>query len=296
MFRKSQVITFLQNEWKMKLVKQQLQDDRKKFLNKLIVTIHENVPFQLLSLRNLAQVPPAERKIASVEEIDHACMSGNGGPCAFVNVFTSRLCNFLGYSAFVCQSVVTNHTLSPHLIVIVKDLVNAGDIHVVDCAIGLPTFRAISLNFNKESPVYHDSFLEYKFVKHDGKVLRMHGDGDVVVPKIHPTKPGLDFISGKWRRYYQFTIETLKFKNSLELGPVFSGQYLPVLRPRAAIFPGGKAILLDGNILSVEQDDKTLKNVILKSREEIFRAFKTHFPTIDEDLVQEAYATWQISN
>ena len=29
-----------------------------------------------------------------------------------------------------------------HLIVIVKDLVNAGDIHLVDCAIGLPTFRA----------------------------------------------------------------------------------------------------------------------------------------------------------
>ena len=42
----------------------------------------------------------------------------------------------------LCQSVVTNHTLIPHLIVILKDLVNAGDIHLVDCAIGLPTFRA----------------------------------------------------------------------------------------------------------------------------------------------------------
>ena len=295
MLRKSQAIKFLQNEWQMKAVKQKLQD-REKFLNKLIVTIHERVPFQLLTLRKLMPDPPAKRKIHTVEEIDHECMSGNGGACAFVNVFTSRLFNSLGYNAFVCQSTVTSHTFGSHLIVIVKDLVNAGDIHVVDCALGLPTFRAILLNFNEESPVYQDSFLEYKFIKHDGKFLRMHGDGDTVVPKHHPTRPELDFISGKWRRFNEFTVATLlECKHSLqELGPYFSAQLPIAARPRAAIFPGGKAILLDGNVLSVEQDNKTLKNVMLKSRQEIFQAFKTYFPTIDEDIVQEAYATWKV--
>ena len=295
MFTKSEAIEFLQNEWKMKDVKQQLQNDREDFLNKLIVTIHEKVPFQMLFLRNLAQVPPNVRKAPSVDEIERACMSGNGGNCSFINTFTSCLFNSLGYTTFLCRAMVTSHIFNLHVIIIVKDLVNAGDIHVVDCGLGLPSFRAISLNFNEESPVYQDSFLEYKFVKHGGKVLRMHGDGDVVVPKKHPTK-GLDFISGKWRRFYEFTVETLQCNGSLEeLGPFFLFKYLPMFSPRAAIFPGGKAILLDGNVLSLEQDAKTLKKIILNSREEIFQAFKTYFPTVDEDLVQEAYATWQIS-
>ena len=296
MFTKSKAIEFLQNEWKMKNVKQQLHDDREKFLNKLIVTIHEKVPFQLLSVRNIALIPPDERKVPSFHEIDYECMSGNGGGCVFINMFASRLFNSLGYCAFVGQAMVTSHIFNPHLIIIVKDLVNAGDIHVVDCGLGLPSFRAISLNFNEESPIYQDSFLEYKFVKHGGKVLRMHGDGDVVVPRSHPTK-GLDFISGKWRRFYEFTGKTLECNSSLEeLGPFFSFQYLPMFNLRAAIFPGRKAILLEGNILSVEQDQsRTLKNIILNSREEIFQAFKRYFPTIDKELVQEAYATWQAS-
>ena len=69
---------------------------------------------------------------------------------------------------------------------------------------------------------------------------------------------------------------------------MFLSNFLRKLKPRAATFSGSKAVLLnDGNILSVEQDDKTLKKVILKSREEVFQAFKKYFPTIDECLVKE---------
>ena len=157
MLTKTEAIEFLQNEWKLKDVERQLQNDREKFLNKLIVAAHEIVPFQMLFLRTLAFIPSEERKVPTVEEIDHMCMSGDGGNCTFINMFMSRLLKALGYSAFVCLSIVTSHTFNSHLIVIVKDLVNTGDLHLVDCGSGLPSFRAISLNFNEESPVYRDS-------------------------------------------------------------------------------------------------------------------------------------------
>ena len=264
----------------------------KKDLNKIIVTIHERVPFQLLFAIRVMMAPLEDRKLPSMDDIDQACISGNGGNCVMINLFTAQLLNFLGYHAFVCRGMVTSYRRNAHLAIIIKDLVNVGDIHVVDCGLGLPTFRAISLNFNEESPVCQDSFLEYKFLKHDGKVLRMHGDGDTVVHRDPPIQ-GLDFICGKWRRFCEFTIETLHCKNWEELGPNFALRASRKLNPRAAIFPGGKAVLLNnGNILSVEQDDKTLKKVILKSREEAFQVFKKYFPNIDEDLVQEAYATF----
>ena len=295
MLTKTEAIEFLQNEWKIEDVEQQLQNDREKFLNKLIVTAHEMVPFQMLFVGKLAFIPPEERKAPSMAEIDHMCMSGYGGNCIVINMFMSRLLKALGYSAFVCRATVTSYVFNSHLIVIVKDLVNTGDLHLVDCGLGLPSFRAISLNFNEESPVYRDSFLEYKFIKLDGKVLRMHGDGDVVVRNDPPIE-GLDFIRGKWRRFYEFTIETVECENLEDLGPVFSFAYLPKLKPRAARFPGGKAVLLnEGNILSVEQEDKTLKTVTLQSKEEALQVFKSYFPSISEDLVQQAYSTWQKS-
>ena len=289
---KSEAIEFLQNEWKMKDVAKQIQDDREKFLNKLIVTIHERVPFQLLFAVKISMTPPEQRKLPTLNEANQACITGNGGNCTLINLFTCQLLNFLGYDAFFCLATVTSYRRNPHLIAIVKDLINAGDIHVVDCGLGLPSFQAISLNFNEESPVYHDSFLEYKFIKHDGKVLRMHGDGDVVVHNSPPNEE-LDFIRGKWRRFYEFNFNTFNREIWGELRSTFFSKAVPKVNPRAAIFPGGKAVLLnDGNILSVEQDDKTLKKVILKSREEVFQAFKTYFPSIDEWLIQEAYETF----
>ena len=67
---------------------------------------------------------------------------------------------------------------SNHIFVHARNVERPGDAFIVDCGTGFPTFRAISLDFEKESPVYKDSFLEYKFIRHEGKVLRMHRDGN----------------------------------------------------------------------------------------------------------------------
>ncbi|XP_028406145.1 uncharacterized protein LOC114528669 [Dendronephthya gigantea] len=296
MLTTEKVIKFLEDSWQMKDVAEELLNDREKFLNKLMVTIQERVPFQTLFIRNLAFMLPEKQasKWPTLDEIDHACMSGNGGNCTVINLFISRLLQALGLSISVSLAVVTSNVFNSHLVVIVKDLINVGDRHLIDGGLGLPSFQAIPLNFNKESPVYQNSFLEYKFIKHDGKILRMHGKGDLMVRNDPPKE--LDFIQGKWRRFYEFNIENMmEWQSFAEMIPTLLSRFLRKFDPRAARFPGGKAILLYADILYVEKEDKTLKTIFLKSKEEIFQAFEDYFPSIDKELIKQAYSKWHKS-
>lgn len=201
-------------------VELELQTDRESFLNKLILSIHERVPFHLLSIHKLHQFLPKGQMIPNLEEINKVCISGEGGSCGVLGTFTWGLLKALGYSSYLCGSTVTRpDSIFCHLLVIVKDLVNRGDIHYVECGSGFPTFKAISLNFDQESPIFNDSYLEYKLIKRDGKILRMHGDGDVVKRNDTPVE-GFDFILGRWRRFLEFTLEDFERK-TLEVIDLF---------------------------------------------------------------------------
>jgi hypothetical protein len=48
--------------------------------------------------------------------------------------------------------------------------------------------------------------------------------------------------------------------------------------------------------LYVEQEDRKLKKTKLESDDEIIKAYKEHFPIIDENTVSLAYSTWARSN
>ena len=290
--RKEEAIQFLQNSWKMNDVESQVKTDRERFLNKLIPTFYERVPFQLLHFFILTSLPPNEREIPSLEQIDKVCMSGLGGSCGVICVFAYRLLKALGYSAHLCVTSVTNTGVNIHFTVIVKDLVNTGDVHLVDCGLGQPSFRAISLNFNEESPVYQESYLEYKYIKRDGKILRMHGEGDLV-KRNDPPIEGLDLILGKWRRFYEFSLEDFEQKTLKTLWQYFDMRYAPKnMTPRASRFPGGKAHLIMGNNLFLEQEDRKLKKLNLQSNDEILKAYRDYFPSLDENLVHHAYSIY----
>jgi hypothetical protein len=281
-------------------VELQLQTDCESFLNKLIVTIHERVPFHVL----FSLMPP-EWEVKDLADIDQWCMSGLGGHCGVINTFTWRLLTALGFNAYLCITTVTKRTtINPHFIVIVKDLVKTGDIHLVDCGLGQPTFRAISLNFSKESPVYQDSFLEYKFVKQDGMFLRMHGKGDLITHN-NPTRCH-DYFQGRWRRYYLFNLERLPCRNlddirgfidiravgnSIVSSPSAYTSFSSTAR--AASFPGGKAVMILKGMLYIEQEDGTLKQTTLKSYEETLKAYEEYFPAISKDIIYQAYSMWK---
>ena len=152
-------------------------------------------------------------------------------------------------------------------------------------------FVPISLNFDQESPVYHDSYLEYKLIRHNGLILRMHGSGDII-KRNNPPIEGLDFVLGKWRRYYQFNIT-----NSVrpgELNNFFQVAHLPTtVPPLASWFPGGRTVMILRNQLKVEKEDGTFEKIMIESDEFILRYYKKYFPTIREDTVRQAYFAWR---
>ncbi len=78
--------------------------------------------------------------------------------------FTWGLFKALGFSVRMLPSVVTSSHSAPnnHVLLLINGLENGTDVHLVDCGTGFPTFRTISLNFSEESPIFMDSFLEYK--------------------------------------------------------------------------------------------------------------------------------------
>ena len=150
MLTREKAIEFLQDSWHMENVELQLANDRETFLNKLIVCAYHRIPFHLL----LAFMPP-EWQVKGFSDINDWCMSGQGGHCGLISPFIWHLLTVLGFNAYLSLATVTKpQDLNGHIIVIVKDLVKTGDYHLVDCALGQPSFRAISLNFEKESPVF----------------------------------------------------------------------------------------------------------------------------------------------
>ena len=277
-------------------VQLQVKTDKEMFLNRLIQTMYERVPFQLLNaFRDWSlTLNNQKRKVYTVKEINEMCMSGFGGNCGVLNSFAWQILRVLGYSAHLCESLIPNTVTSAHLTVIVKDLVNPGDIHLVDCGLGQPMFKAISLNFYEESPIFHESFLEYKYIKHDGKILRMHGDGDLG-KRNDPPIEGFDFILGKWRRFYEFSLEDFERKTWERYGDYFDVRCGPQdVEPRAAIYPEGKAVIIGGNNLYIEQQDTSLEKSKLRSDDEVIKTYREYFPSVHENLVALAYSTWRM--
>ena len=293
MFTKEEAVSFLQTTWGIKRVEERLHDDRKALLEEITVQVQTKVPFQSITLMS---VPPAERKRPSVATIKEECMAGVGGLCYNLNVFTWGLFRALGFSAQLCPATCTSTITSPdnHVIILISDLEKKGDLHLVECGVGFPTFRAISLDFKEESPVFVDSFLEYKYIRHEGQFLRMHGEGDTL-KRNNPSIDGLDFIMGKWRRFYFFT---LRPKDSLsyfdaEFDKVFTVPYTTPFdqSPRAMCFPEQRAVILVNNRLMVEEGGQ-LETTVLEGDEQIVDSYRRYFPLLGEDKVRRALKQW----
>lgn len=105
----------------------------------------------------------------TIEEIKADILSGKGGLCYSMNVFIKLLLEALGYSVAHLTSDVNQHS-NNHLLTIAYNLKVPGDRYLVDVA-GFPTFVPVPLDFKVESPVYFFSFLRYKFLHRDGKVI-----------------------------------------------------------------------------------------------------------------------------
>lgn len=99
-------------------------------------------------------------------------LSGKGGLCYTLNVFIKYLLDALGYDvSFVSGAIKAPNN---HILVIIANLMKPGDRYLIDAGIGYPTFDPVPLDFEKESYTYAHSFLEYKCIWEDGKVILCH--------------------------------------------------------------------------------------------------------------------------
>ena len=176
------------------------QEKKLQLLNRIISSYHKTIPFQNLGL--LSKEPSTRHK-PTLEEVKDNVLKGKRGLCYINNVFMCYLLKSIGYEAqFGIASVACKNN---HIIVLVSSVESSGDLYLVEVGCGYPTFQAIPLNFETESPTYTDSFLEYKFIKKDGRIWRMHKRGDL--RPGGPSVPSQDIING-CRRFYDFSLET----------------------------------------------------------------------------------------
>ncbi|CAB4026525.1 arylamine N-acetyltransferase 1-like, partial [Paramuricea clavata] len=178
MFTQEEAVEFLQNSWKIKNVLDRMKTDRKNLADEIVTQILAKVPFQSISL---VAAKPEDRNRPSFEDIKARCTTGIGGLCSEMNTFTWGLLKGVGFDICLAPSTVTSTITAPenHAILLLRGLEQDGDLYLADCGMGFPTFRTVSLDFAEESPIFKDSFLEYKYVRHEGKILRMHGKGDM---------------------------------------------------------------------------------------------------------------------
>ena len=294
MFAYSEAVDLLQNSWGVRKIEERLTNGRKDLLDEIVRVIHENVAFQSITVLSSSD----RNTPISYENIKKRCVSGVGVLCYDIASFTKGLLKALGFPVQMLSSTVTATLTAPnnHALLLTYDLENKGDVHLVDCGTGFPTFRAISLKFQDESPVFKDSFLEYKYIRSNGKILRMHGEGDAF-KRNNPPIEDIDFIIGRWRRFSFFDPDQKLYhpdKPAEEAyRAVVSGRTVLTSSPRAVRFSGKRAVAIVNNKLMIENENDKMVTTVLTSDEEILKAYQVHFPKIEQASVRLALAEWR---
>ncbi|XP_067661680.1 uncharacterized protein [Haliotis asinina] len=292
MLDENEAFAFIEKKLDVSNPRSKLSASKLDFLNLLIFRMQHTFPFQSVSL--IAE-DKDKRHRPCLSEIGESVSSGVGGLCYTLNVFMFFLLRGLGYKVFLNHCTVTSSVTYPdnHVVVIVKDVEQTGDIYLCETGVGHPTFQAICLNFDKESPTYNDSYLEYRYIKHDGKVMRMHGDGDFRRQSGLP----FDFYVGKFRRFYELKLEPSDKLSAFDaqFDTVYTNKEATLFHVslRALIFKDKRATVMVNSRLMLENDHRQFDITSLETDDSLREAYSTHFPALPSDIVAAAIANWR---
>lgn len=150
-----------------------------------------------------------------MDEIKADLKSGIGGLCYNLNVAVYYLLKTVGFDVVLAHATCTSSTKfqDNHVAVYVRNVEKPGDKFIAEAGFGFPTYHAVSLDFEKESPKYIDSFIEYKYIKYEGNLLRMHRKGELIKGTTN-TPDGVNFFLDGWRRFY--FADLTKFTTNIE--------------------------------------------------------------------------------
>ena len=266
-----------------------IEENRTLFLNELVKAFHNSVPFQNVTL--LCE-PEADRHVPTWEESKKSVMGGYGGLCYAQCVFLKFLLEALEYNVYFASC---NAFGSPdnHITTIVQNLLFPGSKHIVDIG-AFPTFEAIPLDFEVESPIYYHSFLEYKFLRKGSSILRLHRKGEHHTP---PVLGGECIIDG-WRRIFELDLTPRNlshFKHTMSEVYTKPGKNSPFLVSfRAVLFQELKLVAIKDSLLMLENDEQQLVVTEMKTREEMVTTVEKYFPMFTREQIIKAMEYLQL--
>ena len=264
-----------------------LKEDHVAFLNELIKAVHSSVPFQNITLLNQ---DVAEQHVPTVEDIKADLMGGKGGLCYTIGVFITHLLQAIGYDTYLCAGSIMVFDSSNHVICIVENLTSPGSKHMVDAWTGWPTFEAIPLDFQDESPIYSFSFLESKFIRKGTTIQRFHRRGERYAEVPFPTDQHID----GWRKMCEFDVSIQREISFFEqpMSRVYKqpGDVSPFLVSfRAVTYRADlKLVAIKNDSLLLENDSHEVETTKLQSRKEVCEAVKKYFPQFTSEDVMKA--------
>ena len=278
----SKIIKFVPDVLKISNPMEKKAQDPKKLLQDIIVAFYAAIPFQ-----NITLADEDRWHKPTLDEVIDDVTSGCGGLCYTLGVFMKYLLETLNYEA----SHVTATMSTPagyadnHILCLVTNVETHGDKYLVDVS-GYPVFELISLDFEKESCVYNNSFLEYKFGWESEKCLvRYHRRGE-----SRPMAPG-EVITDGWRRVciVDPTPRDLSFFDEPMRKAFADSELARKITPfhstlRLVSFhgPDMKAVCMKDKTLLVENDAHVLVPQKLATGQEVVEKIAELFPNLRE--------------
>ena len=288
MLTKDESLQFIKETLKIQDPELRLKKNKGDFLNTIICSI-QRIPFQCVTL---VDKPLKQRRRPTPEDVKTSMLEGKGGLCYVFNLFTFYLLKSLGYDIYLnrCRCPHEGMLDDNHLISLAHNVRKPGDIYLVEAGCASPCFEAIDLDFEIESPIYHASFLRYKFVKCGNKIQRYHDrSGFELSPGKQSNKEPFEF-------FYEFEINPTN-----DLWGIYTYFDRIYTNPdsccfhkslRAIKFVDRKMIVICNWKLAVEKGTGEFDVTLLASVVELEETYRQYFPEIDETSVKKAIYHW----
>ena len=281
MIPESEVHFFLKDKLGITNVHQRYLEDRASLLDDIIKRFLHVIPFQTLTQVSLTN---DAKQIPTLEENIKLVLSGQGGLCWTLNTSMLFILQALGYEAFpgLCEVTISETPWDNHIILIVKNLRKPGDYHLVDVGMSVPTFRSIPLDFETESPVYRDSCETYKFVKKDGKILRLH--------KTYPEGIHFSHVEGEWGYFCRFTLDPCPLGQigiAIDKWVYSQVDYYFCQNIYFVVFPDGKLCSFKNKRLILETEEGKLITTDLKD-DQLVPTLRERLPDLPESVITSA--------
>ena len=296
MLTKNESLQFITDVLKIHDPGKHLEDNKIDFLNDVVTEIQCKIPFQGVTL---VSKPLAERRRPTLAEVMSSMLGGRGGICYDFNFFTFVLLRTLGYDAYIniAQVLFQGSLDDNHLIVLVKNLVKTGDLYLVDTGCARPTFRAVDLGFEQESPVYSDSFNRYKFIKDGNRIRRVHDNlsANLVSPTLkHGTQ------SDEFLLFYEFEIKPTTNHEQFDaiFGAIYSNPNLTVFHRslRAVKFPNKRLVVIVNSRLIEETESGDYVRTTFQDDKDLEAAYNKYFQEIGASEFRKAISNWRHIN